>query len=345
VVPLDGGPIRALTDSSGYPWPDYWVGDHIFVSGDGLGSLDALLALDGTKSTPTFDLRKANDGVPLKAVSSAVFSDGIHFLVSALTAAGDTSLFVYNSRTGEAQRAAQKVTGTRAIVAFGSVDSYAGRVGSEMLYQNVRNGVVEVHLVDVSGRDRIVHSVPVPKQREMLAFAPGRSAHVYQRGDTAYLDVTIGSGKPVHVLVRPGAKMTEVVFNADGSSLYTDVSTGTRENYRQRGAFFSTADARSLTAPARWVETGDCWHPTWLPDGTGVLEFCENATGTRTWVTRVPATGPATTQTVTQRETAIFWDYALSPDGKSVAVPAESNSGTDLWRVDLRATAKGQRGR
>jgi hypothetical protein len=24
-VPLDGGPIRALTDSSGYPWPDYWV--------------------------------------------------------------------------------------------------------------------------------------------------------------------------------------------------------------------------------------------------------------------------------------------------------------------------------
>jgi hypothetical protein len=96
-----------------------------------------------------------------------------------------------------------------------------------MLYQNVRNGVVEVHLVDVSGRDRIVHSVPVPKQREMLAFAPGRSAHAYQRGDTAYLDVTIGSGKPVHVLVRPGAKMTEIVFNADGSSLYADVSTGT----------------------------------------------------------------------------------------------------------------------
>ena len=34
VVPLDGGPIRVLTDSSGYPWPDYWIGDHIFISGD-----------------------------------------------------------------------------------------------------------------------------------------------------------------------------------------------------------------------------------------------------------------------------------------------------------------------
>jgi hypothetical protein len=209
-----------------------------------------------------------------------------------------------------------------------------------MLYRNVRNGVVDIHLVDISGRDRIVHSVPLPKQHESLAFAPGRSAHAYQRGDTAYLDVTIGSGKPVRVLARPSARTAEIVFNADGSSLYADVNSGTGENYRQRGAFFSTADARSLTAPARWVETGDCWHPTWLPDGTGVLEFCENATSTRTWVTRIPATGSATAQTVTQRETAPFWDYTLSPDGKHVAVPAESNAGMDLWRVDLRAASK-----
>ena len=31
----------------------------------------------------------------------------------------------------------------------------------------------------------------------------------------------------------------------------------------------------------------------------------------------------------------------MSPDGKSVAVPA-SNSGIYLWRVDLRAAAKGK---
>jgi hypothetical protein len=344
VVPLDGGPIRALTDSSGTPWPDYWIGDHIFISGDDRGDLDALLALDGTKRTPAFDLRKANDGVPLKAFSSAVFSDGVHFLVKALNAAGDTSLFVYNSRTGEARRAAQKVTRTRAIGAFGSVDPYGGRVGSEMLYHNVRNGVVEVHLLDTAGRDRIVHSVPLPKQPELLAFAPGRSAHAYQRGDTVYVDVTIGSGKPVNVLVRPGAKVVDMVFNADGTSLYADVSTGgTGENYRARGAFFSTADARSLATPARWVESGNCWHPTWLPNGAGVVEFCQNATGTRTWVWRIPAAGPATPQIVTQRETAIFWDYALSPDGKHIAVPAVSNSGMNVWRIDLRAAAKAQR--
>ena len=138
--------------------------------------------------------------------------------------------------------------------------------------------------------------------------------------------------------------MGEIVFNADGSSLYVDVNTGAGENYRSRGGFFSTVDARSLAAPARWVETGDCWHPTWLPDGSGVLEFCENSTSTRTWVSRIPATGPATAQVVTQREPAIFWDYTLSPDGKQVAVPAESNAGMDLWRLDLRAAAKGQRG-
>jgi hypothetical protein len=344
LVPLDGGPIRALTDSSGYPWPDYWIGDHIFMSGDGRAELQDLVALDGTKSSIAFDLRKANDGVPLKAVSRDPFSDGIHHRVMALNAAGDTSLFVYDSRTAEARRVAQKVTGSRVLSASGPVDSYSGRLGDEMLYLNVKNGVVEVHLVDVSGRDRILHSMPLPKERASLAFAPGRMAHAYQRGDTAYLDVTIGSGKPVRVLARPGARMGEIVFNADGSSLYVDVNTGAGENYRSRGGFFSTVDARSLAAPARWVETGDCWHPTWLPDGSGVLEFCENSTSTRTWVSRIPATGPATAQVVTQREPAIFWDYTLSPDGKQVAVPAESNAGMDLWRLDLRAAAKGQRG-
>ncbi len=343
IVPLDGGPIRALTDSSGYPWPDYWIGERIFISGDGRGMRDDLLALDGTQSTIAVDLRKANEGVALTVVSNDPFSDGIHYLVKAVNTGRDTSLFVHNSRTGEARRVAQNVTGSRMVGAAGVGDDYAGRVGNGLLYRNVKNGTFEVHLLDVSGGDRIVHSVPLPKQREFLAFAPGRSAHAYQRGDTAYLDVTIGSGNPVRVLARPGARMGEIVFNADGSSLYADVITGRGEAYRMRGGFFSTVDARSLAAPARWVETGDCWHPTWLPDGAGVLEFCENATGTRTWVSRIPATGPATAQVVTQRETAMFWDYTLSPDGKFVAVPAESNAGMYWWRVDLNASSKGQR--
>jgi hypothetical protein len=343
VVPLDGGPLRVLTDGAGYPWPDYWIGDHIFVSDENHG-MQTLLTLDGTKRTISFDLRKANDGVPLRVVNDDPFPDGVHYRVKALDAAGDTSLFVYDSRTGDARRVAQKVTGSRMFSASGAVDEYSEAVGDEILYGNVRNGVAEVHSLDVSGRDRVVQSLALPKQREGIAFGPGRSAHWYQRGDTAYLDVTIGPGKPAHMLARPGAKVGGVVFNADGSSLYADVSTGSGESQRTRGGFFSTVDVRSLALPARWVETGDCWHPTWLPSGAGVLEFCENATGTRTWVSRIPASGPATPQTMTQRETAIFWDYTTSPNGKYVAVPAESNSGIYLWRIDVRATAKGQRG-
>ena len=79
LVPLDGGPIRALTDSSGYPWPDHWIGDHIFISGDGrVGSPDDLLALDGMQTAIKPDLRKANDGVPLKVVYNDPFADGVH---------------------------------------------------------------------------------------------------------------------------------------------------------------------------------------------------------------------------------------------------------------------------
>ena len=94
----------------------------------------------------------------------------------------------------------------------------------------MKNGIAEVHLLDVSGRDRIVHSVPLPKQREFSRSRPDAAPTRYQRGDTAFLDVTIGSAKPVHVLARPGAKIGEMVFNADGSSLYANVSTGSGEN-------------------------------------------------------------------------------------------------------------------
>jgi hypothetical protein len=340
VVPLDGGPVRAITDSSEYAWPDYWIGDHIFL--DGRGELQGLVTPDGTRSMITFDLRKANDGVPLKVVTQDPFSDGSHYLVPALNAAGETSLFVYDSRTGEAHRAAEKVTDSR-LWASGPVDSYSGRLGDEMLYRNVRNGVVEVHLLDVSGRDRIVQSVPLPKENETLALAPGRIAHAYQRGDTAYLDVTIGSGNPVQVLARPGLRMGELVFSADGSSLYADVLTpGTGDNQQKRGGFFSTVNTRSLAAPARWVDTGGCYHPTWLPSGAGVLEYCKNRATTRTWVAQIPATGLATPQLLTQRETATFYDYTMSPDGKYIAVPAQTNSGLTVWRVDLRAAVKAQ---
>ena len=343
VVPLDGGPVRVLTDGAGYPWPDSWMGEHILVS-DNDHAVETLLALDGTKRTITFDVRKANDGVPMRIVDYDPFPDVVHYRVEALDAAGDTSVFIYDSRTGDARRVAQKVTGSRLFAAAGVVDDYSASIGNELFYRNVRNGVAELHALDVSGRDRIVQSFPLPKLREMIAFAPGRSAHAYQRGDTAYLDVTIGSAKPVRVVTQTGARMGEIVFNADGSSLFAEVNTGRGETAQGRAGLFSTADARSLMAPARWVvEPGICWHPTWLPSAAGVLEFCENATGTRTWVSRIPATGPATPLTVTQRETAIFWDYTMSPDGKYVAVPAERNSGINLWRVDLRA-AKEQRG-
>jgi hypothetical protein len=343
LVPLDGGPVRALTDTTGYPWPDYWIGENIFVSGANHG-VQTLLTANGTKRTITFDVRKANDDVPAGVVNFDPFSDGVHYAVQAVDASGDTSLFVYDSRSGSARRVAQKVTGSRILGAVGPVDEYSTAVGDEFLYRNVRNGVVEVHAVDVSGRDRIAYSSPIPKQREELAFAPGRMAHVYQRADTGYLDVTFGSGRPVHVLARPGATLSDIVFNRDGSSLYVYVyvKTASGEDAKQRGAFFSTADARSLSLPPRWVETGDCWHPTWLPGDAGVLESCENQAGTQTWVARIPASGPTTPQTLTQREAAVFWDYTMSPDGKYVAVPAVRSAGMNVWRVDLRVAAKGQ---
>lgn len=341
VIPLDGGPIRALTDSSGYPWPDYWLGNGIYVSGENSGNRDDLLTMDGKRTAFSYDLAKANDGVPVRVTSNDPFADGIHHAVKGVSAAGDTTLFVVNSRTGEGRRVAQQVTGSQFWVT-GTGDSYSRRVGNEMLYRTVRNGVVEVHQFDQSGADRVVHRGAQPTGRARVAVAPGRTAHAYQRGDTAFLDVTIGSAKPVRVLTQRGAMMGEIVFTADGSTLYADVSTGQGETYRQRGAFFRTDDARALATPARWVEVGDCWHPTWLPDGSGVLAFCENATGTRTWVSRVPAAGPTTTQVLTPRESALFWDYTLSPDGKSIAVPAESGAGMQLWRIDLKAAAKGQ---
>ena len=74
VVPLDGGPIRAITDGSGYPWPDYWVGDHISITGENHGARDDMLAMDGKITAIDPDLREANDGVPLKVVAADPFA-------------------------------------------------------------------------------------------------------------------------------------------------------------------------------------------------------------------------------------------------------------------------------
>ena len=125
----------------------------------------------------------------------------------------------------------------RGVGANGEGDSYSARFENGLLYRNARNGIVDVHLADVSGGDRALLSVPMLKLRQTIAFAPGRVAHGYMRGDTAFLDVTIGSGNAVHALVRPGGWMGEIVFNADGSSLFADVVTGNGANARTNGRF------------------------------------------------------------------------------------------------------------
>jgi hypothetical protein len=335
VIPLDGGPVKHLTDSSSSPWPDFWVGNRILFSDKSRTDQD-YVTLDGKKGHIDFDLRKMNGGIQPKIFDDEPFADGYHWAVKAVMATSDTALYVYDERTGTAREVARSIVQPGLLGVSAGSDDYKSWFGSDYVYKTLKGSIAEIHAVTPSGVDRLLQSLPNPEtSRVWVAFAPGRVARSYQSGDSVHLDVTVGSGAPVHVLTVAGSTMGEIAFSPNGNTLYADVTVGKGSTAHTRGGFFPVANANALSTPPRWVDLIDkCYHPTWLPNGDAVLENGSDPSN-RTSMWRIPAHGAPTAQIVSQRESATFWDYIMSPDGKAVVVPAEHYAGVDLWRLDL----------
>jgi Tol biopolymer transport system component len=95
---------------------------------------------------------------------------------------------------------------------------------------------------------------------------------------------------------------------------------------------------------SRSIPLGDGGYETvWSPDSRAVFFLKADKGWTQTSVWRYPVRADEPARNVTQNETSMIWGYQLSPDGSVVALPAEQNRGSSLWRVDLTQAAAAYR--
>jgi len=98
--------------------------------------------------------------------------------------------------------------------------------------------------------------------------------------------------------------------------------------------------------PTQWrsIPLGDGGYETvWSPDSRAVFFLKADKGWTQTSVWRYPVRADEPARNVTQHETSMIWGYQLSPDGSVLALPAEQNRGSSLWRVDLTQAAAAYR--
>jgi Tol biopolymer transport system component len=341
-VPLDGSPLVSLTDTAEYYWPDQVVGGRAYFHSS--GDVGRFVSLDG-KQRGRLPLTLPRDirGAAARISAYEVAPSGQWMVYQAAMNNGDTLGFIYDiqtKKTIELGKVHQKVLPLQLSTPG---DSYSTFLGDEYLYSQWNGDKAEVHALNRQGSSRLVRSLAMTKtEGRAIAFAPGKVAERFKDGQGTHMDVTIGNGKPVRVFTIPNGTVVEMAFSPDGSKLFTTVwDKSLSTEIKERAAFFSTRSEADLRDQPIWITSPDeTYHYAWTPDGQAVIAFGENQVGTRTSIWRYRPVAGSQPELVSRRETSIYWDYAMSPDGKYVVVGAERNLGVTVWKADLKKVVK-----
>jgi Tol biopolymer transport system component len=330
VASVDGGAPRTIRAGSNDDWPIAW-------------SADSKSVWVGTMLSPG---RHAIVSVPAAGGAIKTVLEDSSFSLEVPTI--DGRLVYYTPRAvppnrSHSLRVFDVATKKSELIADSADVPFLDNSGNPMLSSRDefayiarrRNGVEFRVWSPVSRQSRVVRSVPaiIP----MAAVHNDLLAYVTTNGDSSRLFVARGNGQEHEVRALQGAVRT-LVWSGDGKTLSAmTTSFSTDANWRPEGdILFVDIDASGAPAgPVRAVAApGQPSRQAWLPDGSGTIALVMNSKFQGN-LYRIPARGTGAPVQIARGETGLIWDFVLSPDGKSVAYPAELQGPSVLWKIEI----------
>lgn len=351
VVPVAGGPARQLTEARAYDWPLGWSqdGSRLYVETQANGHGAVLeIAVNGGPATQWL--------IPSVARNPWTISrDGRYLAYRGIDSSqsGDlTSLVIRRLSDGQTR----VVTRARHSAMMQPSASGPGggwwRNGDEFLYFERRSDQLELRSTPPEGPARLLRGFPMSLAvRTGFGVHGNRIAYSEKRGDSIAVFLAEGqSGRPrllAAVAGEPaGTGEGGPVWSHDGRWLafgFYPPGNGSRCSVLLIGV---GANGR-LAAPPRVLDAGPQWgwNIEWLPDDRAFTVFGMTGQAYQTHVFLVSLREGERPVALTRDDPSTRWGYALSPDGRYVAYPAEIPRGSSIWRLDLgNVLAEGRRG-
>ena len=326
------GRARTIGKATDWEWPSAWSrdGKQVLVTREP-GAI-ATMNADGTgQSVERIAPKNLSISLPLKV--EMLTGDLRYMLVAHDTGrrSPTKSLYIYDRETKTAREITRRAERTGFLTANGD---WFGTNHGEFLYLQGSGDRVEIHGVKPTGENRVLRSFPrdVATKPE-FGIDGDKIAYETLAGDSASLfAITEANGEPKKLITIRG-RFEEIVWSPDTKTIAAFVTTGTSAGTPTSEMIFVPV---ATPAQSRSIPLGEGGYETvWSPDSRAVFFLKADKGWTQTSVWRYPLRADEPARNVTQNETSMIWGYQLSPDGSVIALPAEQNKGSSLWRVDL----------
>jgi Tol biopolymer transport system component len=324
VIPVNGGPTRQLSEGGGHNWPLGWTPDGREVV---IGS-----EIDGTRIMMAAPLsggvvRQLYRQPPEEWVYGPSVLEGRYVLYGAKDPSdGAVVLRILDVQSGLSREI------TRAP--WVNYTRYnPSQSADRFLYAERRAGRFEFRAVHPEGEPVLLRAFPDTAFPPTIGVHGERIAYwVESDGRSTLYLARAGESQALAVLTFPGSVgqrgSSPPVWSPDGRHLATGYW---RAETNELDALIVEIDESSHAAGApRVLEelTESWWSLAWTPAGDAFV-----VVGGDVWMVSID--GQAPPMNLTREEPGPIWSYALSPDGRHIAVSPEVRRGGAIWLVDL----------
>jgi hypothetical protein len=324
VIPVQGGPARQLSETRGYDWPAGWTDDGreiLFES-----------ELDGTRALWAVPL----SGGPTRQIYRFPPEDWVY----GPSNLGERYLF-YGVETVADQGASLRLldiqTGSEREITRSPWTGYtlynSSTEGGRFLYADQTEGRFEFRALLPTGESQLLRAFPDSTFPPILGVQGDRIAYWVKSGEESTLFLArAGAEVAKAVLTYPGdvgqRGSNHPVWSPDGRYLVTGHWRPETNDLDALVVEFDPSDA-VVGGPMVIEDLPESWwNLQWLPSSDAFLVDDGDV-----WLVSLDPEVPLVN--LTDDESGPVWPYALSPDGRYVAVAPEVRRGGSIWRLDL----------
>jgi Tol biopolymer transport system component len=324
VIPVRGGPTRQVTEIRGYNWPAGWTADgrEVLYQAE----------LDGTKVLMAAPLA---GGVAHQVYrlppeewiyGPSLIADRHALYGKAIDADGGVVLNLLDLKTGS-EREITRTPWTSYTLYHSSRD------GARFLYADHRDGRFEYRSAAPGEEPVFLRSFPDSVFPPIVGVQGDRVAYwVKSNGESTLYLARAGESEAKAVLSYPGdvgqRGSNPPTWSPDGKRLAIGYW---RPETNELDALVVEVDASDELVGEPWVIEDiptSWWNLSWLPGGDAFLIVTGDV-----WLVPLDPEDPPVN--LTPDDPGPTWTYALSPDGRYVAVAPEVRRGGSIWKLDL----------
>ena len=158
---------------------------------------------------------------------------------------------------------------------------------------------------------------------------------IVMRGDSATVFAASGREVPQRIAALRALHHDGIGISDDGRHVAFAAEV-IRESDTSHVIGFADLNADGTPAgQPRFVPVDNVTGLTWLPNNREILYVSINNAAPITTLVRLADEEGAVPRTISQQEHVPFYDFVLSPDGRTVSYPTQPPARKAIWRIDL----------